>query len=104
MHTLNLENILFIESIDFLIKTNVKLNNIISKDPTILELCYEILFSFDEQFFPVFVFTYTYNEFVLGIINVVENMLKATNLNNNEVSKHILKVIKKMKQFRFIQK
>lgn len=97
MHTLNLENILFIESIDFFIKTNEKLNNIMSKEPTIIELCYTIVYSFYEYFFPVFVFTYTYNEFVLGIINVVENMLKGTNLNNNEVSKDILKVIKKMK-------
>ena len=97
MHTLNLENIMFIETIDFFIKTNQNLNNIMSKEHTIIRLCCTIVFFFYEYFFPVFVFSYTYNEFVLGIIKVVENMLKGTNLNNNEVSKDILKVIKKIK-------
>ena len=58
-------------------------------------MCYTIVYSFYGYCLRVFGFTYTYNEFVLGIINVVENMLKGTNLNNNEVSKDILKVIKK---------
>lgn len=90
----NLNKIRFIESIEFFNEVNNKLENIIDQDPTIIELCYTIIYSFYEYYFPEFCFSYSAEEFLLSLINCIENMLKGKDLINTKSSKDLQKVIK----------
>ncbi|MGL5246002.1 MAG: DUF3196 family protein [Mycoplasmoidaceae bacterium] len=96
-YEIDFKKIGFIESIDFFNEVNNKLENIIDQDPTIIELCYTVIYSFYEYFFPEFDFLYSSEEFLLSLINCIENMLKGTDLILNKASKDLQKVIKNIR-------
>ncbi|MGL5640144.1 MAG: DUF3196 family protein [Mycoplasmoidaceae bacterium] len=93
-YELDFKKIRFIESIEFFSKVNNNLENIIDQDPNIIELCYTVIYSFYEYFFPEFEFSYSSEEFLLSLINCIENMLKGTDLISSKPSKDLQKVIK----------
>ncbi len=93
---LDMRNLNFIESIDFFIMANKMLNNLIYKEPTLIEISYTIIYSFYEYFFPDFILGYSYEDFVFSIINVVENILKGKTIKETKASKDIMKVINKI--------
>ncbi|MGL5591615.1 MAG: DUF3196 family protein [Mycoplasmoidaceae bacterium] len=93
-YEMDFKKIRFIESIEFFNDVNNKLENIVDQDPTIIELCYTIIYSFYEYFFPEFNFSYSGEEFLISLINCIENMLKGTDLISSKSTKDLQKVIK----------
>ncbi|MGL4647119.1 MAG: DUF3196 family protein [Mycoplasmoidaceae bacterium] len=89
----NISDINFIEGIDFFKEVQKIINDIITQEPTLLELSFTIIYSFYEYYFPNFDFKYSAKEFSLCVVNNMENILKGTPLKDSQANADLKKVI-----------